>query len=335
MAKVAFFSTQAYDREFFEDKSDRHQIDFFESRLKRKTVDLTKGYDGVCVFVNDHLDADVLKALADNNVKLVALRSAGFNHVDLKAAEEAGIRVMRVPAYSPEAVAEHAVALILTMARKTHKAYNRVRDGNFSLNKLMGFTLSNRTVGVIGTGQIGRAFCNIMLGFGCRIVAYDKYPSDEMKEKGVEYMEFDQVLEASDILSLHCPLTPETKHLINEDSLRKMKKGAMLVNTGRGKLVNTSAVIDSLKKEHLGSLAIDVYEEEEKLFFRDLSDYVIPDEQIAQLMIFPNVLITAHQGFFTRESMEEIARITMKNFDDFEDGKESDNEVNCELIKDC
>lgn len=335
MAKVAFFSTQAYDREFFEDKSDRHQIDFFESRLKRKTVDLTKGYDGVCVFVNDHLDADVLKALADNNVKLVALRSAGFNHVDLKAAEEAGIRVMRVPAYSPEAVAEHAVALILTMARKTHKAYNRVRDGNFSLNKLMGFTLSNRTVGVIGTGQIGRAFCNIMLGFGCRIVAYDKYPSDEMKEKGVEYMEFDQVLEASDILSLHCPLTPETKHLINEDSLRKMKKGAMLVNTGRGKLVNTSAVIDLLKKEHLGSLAIDVYEEEEKLFFRDLSDYVIPDEQIAQLMIFPNVLITAHQGFFTRESMEEIARITMKNFDDFEDGKESDNEVNCELIKDC
>ena len=199
----------------------------------------------------------------------------------------------------------------------------------------MGFTLSNRTVGVIGTGQIGRAFCNIMLGFGCRIVAYDKYPSDEMKEKGVEYMEFDQVLEASDILSLHCPLTPETKHLINEDSLRKMKKGAMLVNTGRGKLVNTSAVIDLLKKEHLGSLAIDVYEEEEKLFFRDLSDYVIADEQIAQLMIFPNVLITAHQGFFTRESMEEIARITMKNFDDFEDGKESDNEVNCELIKDC
>lgn len=335
MAKIAFFSTQAYDRDFFEDKSDRHQIDFFESRLKQKTVDLTKGYDGVCVFVNDHLDADVLKALADNNVKLVALRSAGFNHVDLKAAEEAGIRVMRVPAYSPEAVAEHAVALILTLARKTHKAYNRVRDGNFSLNKLMGFTLSNRTVGVIGTGQIGRAFCSIMLGFGCRIVAYDKYPSDEMKEKGVEYMELNQVLEASDILSLHCPLTPETEHLINENSLRKMKKGAMLVNTGRGKLVNTSAVIDSLKKEHLGSLAIDVYEEEEKLFFRDLSDYVIPDEQIAQLMIFPNVLITAHQGFFTRESMEEIARITLKNFDDFEDGEESDNEVNCELIKDC
>jgi D-lactate dehydrogenase len=242
---------------------------------------------------------------------------------------------MRVPAYSPQAVAEHAVALILTLARKTHKAYNRVRDGNFSLNKLMGFTINSRTVGVIGTGQIGRAFCNIMLGFGCRVVAYDKYPSDEMKNKDVEYLELDKVLSESDILSLHCPLTPETHHLMREDTISKMKKGAMLVNTGRGKLVNTSAVIDSLKKEHLGSLAIDVYEEEEKLFFRDLSDYVIPDEQIAQLMIFPNVLITAHQGFFTRESMEEIARITIKNFDDFEDGNESGNEVNCELIKDC
>ena len=335
MAKIAFFSTQPYDRQFFDNKSDRHQIEYFESRLKRRTVDLAKGYDGICAFVNDHLHAEVLQGLADNGVKLVALRSAGFNHVDLKAAEKAGIRVMRVPAYSPEAVAEHAVALILTLARKTHKAYNRVRDGNFSLDKLMGFTVKNRTIGVIGTGQIGRAFCNIMLGFGCRVVAYDKYPSDEMKNKGVEYLELDQVLSESDILSLHCPLTPETHHLMREDTLSKMKKGAMLVNTGRGKLVNTSAVINSLKKEHLGSLAIDVYEEEEKLFFRDLSDYVIPDEQIAQLMIFPNVLITAHQGFFTRESMEEIARITIKNFDDFEDDKKSDNEVNCELIKDC
>lgn len=333
MTKIAFFSTQAYDRQFFENKSDRHQIDFFESRLRQKTVDLTKGYNGVCAFVNDHLDADVLKALADNGVKLVALRSAGFNHVDLKAAEKNGIRVMRVPAYSPEAVAEHAVALILTLARKTHKAYNRVRDGNFSLDKLMGFTLNKKTIGVIGTGLIGRAFCKIMLGFGCRVVAYDKYPSEEMKDKGVEYLEFDHVLEASDILSLHCPLTLETKHLINEGTLRKMKKGAMLVNTGRGKLVNTASVIDALRKEDLGSLAIDVYEEEEKLFFRDLSDYIIPDEQIAQLMIFPNVLITAHQGFFTRESMEEIARITLKNFDDFEDGNTSVNEVNSKVFK--
>ncbi len=242
---------------------------------------------------------------------------------------------MRVPAYSPEAVAEHAVALILTLARRTHKAYNRVRDGNFSLEKLMGFTIHNRTVGVIGTGQIGQAFCNIMLGFGCKILAYDKYPSDKMKEKGVNYVSLPELLEKSDIVSLHCPLTPETHHLITSETLQQMKKGAMLVNTGRGKLVNTAAVIDSLKKDHLGSLAIDVYEEEEKLFFRDLSDYVIPDEQIAQLMIYPNVLITAHQGFFTKESMDEIARITIKNFDDFEDGKTSDNEVNCELIKDC
>ncbi len=335
MARIAFFSTQSYDRRFFEDQNNGHQFEFFETRLKSKTVELAKGFDGVCVFVNDRLNEEVLNALAEIGVKLVALRCAGFNNVDLKAAEKAGVRVMRVPAYSPEAIAEHALALIMTLARRTHKAYNRVRDGNFSLERLMGFTIHGRTTGVIGTGQIGRAFCNIMLGLGTRVIAYDKYPSEEMKNKGVEYMELDEVLEKSDILSLHCPLTPETHHLINQDTLKKMKKGAMLVNTGRGKLVNTAAVIKSLREDHLGSLAIDVYEEEEKLFFRDLSDYVIRDDQIAQLMIFPNVLITAHQGFFTKESMEEITRITLKNFEDFEKGNDSENDVNCKLIKDC
>ncbi len=335
MARIAFFSTQNYDRQFFESQNSKHRFEFFENRLKSKTVDLARDFDGVCVFVNDRLDEEVLKALAEVGVKLVALRCAGFNNVDLKAAENNGIRVMRVPAYSPQAIAEHALALIMTLSRRTHKAYNRVRDGNFSLERLMGFTIYGKTTGVIGTGQIGRAFCNIMLGLGTRVIAYDKYPSEEMIKKGVEYMELDQVLAQSDILSLHCPLTPETHHLINKDTLQKMKKGAMLVNTGRGKLVNTAAVINSLKEEHLGSLAIDVYEEEEKLFFRDLSDYVIRDDQIAQLMIFPNVLITAHQGFFTKESMEEITRITMKNFDDFEQGKDSENDVNCKLIKDC
>lgn len=336
MAKIAFFSTQSYDRNFFENRTDHnHEFDFHESRLKIKTAELAKGYDGVCVFVNDRLNSEVLKALADNGVRLVALRCAGFNNVDLKAAESNGIRVMRVPAYSPQAVAEHAVALIMTLARKTHKAYNRVRDSNFSLERLIGFTVYGKTVGVIGTGQIGQAFCNIMLGFGARVVAYDKYPSEAMQSKGVEYKELEEVLNISDILSLHCPLTPETHHLINEASLQKMKQGAMLINTGRGKLVNTASVIQALKEGKLGSLGIDVYEEEEKLFFRDLSDFVIRDDQIAQLMIFPNVLITAHQAFFTRESMEEIAKVTLQNFNDFEADKTSKNEVNCQLIKDC
>lgn len=336
MAKIAFFSTQSYDRTFFENRTDHnHKFDFHETRLKIKTVDLARGYDGVCVFVNDRLNAEVLKALADRGVKVVALRSAGFNNVDLKAAEENGIKVMRVPSYSPEAIAEHAIALIMTLARKTHKAYNRVRDSNFSLERLMGFTIHGKTVGVIGTGQIGKAFCNIMQGFGARIVAYDKYPSDELEKEGIEYKSLDEVFNISDIISLHCPLTPETHHLINQDTLKKMKKGAMLINTGRGKLVNTAAVIESLREGHLGSLGIDVYEEEEKLFFRDLSDFVIRDNQIAQLMIFPNVLITAHQGFFTQESMEEIARVTLKNFDDFQEGRESGNEVSCKMIKDC
>ncbi len=336
MAKIAFFSTQSYDRTFFENRTDHnHQFDFHENRLKIKSAGLAKGFDGVCVFVNDRLNEEVLEALADNGVRLVALRCAGFNNVNLKAAEKFGIKVMRVPAYSPQAVAEHAVALIMTLARKTHKAYNRVRDSNFSLERLIGFTIHKKTVGVIGTGQIGQAFCNIMLGFGARVVAYDKYPSQEMKDKGVEYMEQDEVLKISDILSLHCPLTPDTHHLINEDSLKKMKQGAMLINTGRGKLVNTATVIQALKEGQLGSLGIDVYEEEEKLFFRDLSDFVIRDDQIAQLMIFPNVLITAHQAFFTKESMEEIAKITLQNIDDFEAGKESKNEVSCKLIKDC
>ncbi len=335
MAKIAFFSTQSYDRRFFEKASDTHEFEFFETRLTRRTANLADGFDGVCVFVNDKINEEVLSALSDLGVGLVALRCAGFNNVDLKAAEKHGIRVMRVPAYSPEAVAEHAFALIMTLARKTHKAYNRVRDGNFSLERLNGFTIHGKTIGVIGTGRIGQAFCNIALGLGARVLAFDKYPSDEYKNKGVAYMDFDQVLAESDILSLHCPLTPETHHIINSESLQKMKPGAMLINTSRGKLVHTAAVIESLKKEHLGFLGIDVYEQEEKLFFRDLSDLIIRDDQIAQLMIFPNVMVTAHQGFFTKESLEEITKITLRNFDDYDSQSDSDNEVSCKLIKDC
>ncbi len=335
MAKIAFFSTQSYDRRFFETDAGYHEFEFFETRLNVKTLNLAAGFDGVCVFVNDKINEEVMKGLSEIGVGFVALRCAGFNNVNLKAAEKYNIRVMRVPAYSPEAVAEHAMALIMTLARKTHKAYNRVRDSNFSLERLIGFNIFKKTIGVIGTGKIGQAFCHIALGFGARVIAYDKYPSDAMKAKGVEYLEFDDVLAQSDILSLHCPLMPETHHIINKESLAKMKKGAMLINTSRGKLVDTASVIQALKDEHLGFLGIDVYEQEEKLFFRDLSDMVIRDDQIAQLMIFPNVLITSHQGFFTKESMEEITRTTLQNIEDYMSGKTSDNEVSCKLLKDC
>ncbi len=335
MAKIAFFSTQSYDRRFFENSSGKHSFEFFETRLKPNTVKLANGFDGVCVFVNDRVNEEVLKSLSDMKVGLVALRCAGFNNVDLKAAEKYNIRVMRVPAYSPEAVAEHAMALIMSLARKIHKAYSRVREGNFSLEKLSGFTIHGKTIGVIGTGKIGQAFINIAKGFGAEVIAYDKFPNEKVSKDGVRYYDFDTVLAKSDILSLHCPLTPETHHLINRESLAKMKEGAMLVNTSRGKLVDTASVIESLKNGHLGSLAIDVYEQEEKLFFRDLSDLVIRDDQIAQLMIFPNVLITAHQGFFTAESLQEITNTTLKNFDDYQEGRSSENEVSCSLIKDC
>ncbi len=333
MARIAFFSTQPYDRKLFENASEKHEFEFFETRLREQTVNLTQGFDGVCVFVNDKITKEVLQGISENGVKLVALRCAGFNNVDLRAAEKYGVRVLRVPAYSPEAVAEHALALMMTLARKTHKSYNR--DGNFSLVKLNGFTIHGKTVGIIGTGKIGQAFCRILSGMGAKIIAYDKYPSDDMKKLDVEYKELDDVLSESNIVSLHCPLTPETHHIINAQTLSKMKKGAMLINTSRGKLVDTSAVIDALKTEQLGSLAIDVYEEEEKLFFRDLSEKIIRDDQISRLMIFHNVLITAHQGFFTQESLNEIMQTTLKNFDDFERGIESSNEVSCELIKDC
>jgi D-lactate dehydrogenase len=335
MAKFAFFSTRPYDSQFFDSVDTEHKFEYFETRLRPQTVNLAQGFDGVCVFVNDRINEETLSLLDKSNVRLVALRSAGFNNVDLKAAKKHNIRIMRVPAYSPESVAEHALALIMTLARKTHKAYNRVREGNFSLVKLTGFNIHGKTIGVIGTGQIGKAFCRIMNGMGTKIIAYDKFPSDEMKELGVNYTTLDEVLSQSDIVSLHCPLTPETHHIINKETLARMKPNALLVNTSRGKLVDTSATIEALKEERLGSLAIDVYEEEEKLFFRDLSEQIIRDDQIQRLMIFPNVLITAHQGFFTKESLDQITLTTIKNFDDFVAGNDSVNDVNCELIKDC
>ena len=325
--KTAFFSTKSYDIDYFEKYNSTHELQFFEAQLNIKTINLIDGHEAVCVFVNDDLNKDVITKLANKGVKLIALRCAGFNNVDLAAAKVNGIRVVRVPAYSPYAVAEHTVALILTLNRKTHKAYNRVRDANFSLNKLIGFDLHQKTVGVIGTGKIGRIFCEIMQGFGCNVIAFDPYPNSDLIAKGVDYQTLEVLLQTSDIISLHCPLTPETYHIIDAKAIQQMKKGVMLVNTSRGALIDTSAVIDALKSKQIGNLAIDVYEQEEALFFQDLSGEILEDETITRLMTFHNVLITAHQSFFTNEALVQIATTTLENLSDFEKDKELVNEI--------
>jgi D-lactate dehydrogenase len=320
--KVALFSSKSYDEEFFNKMNQNfgHQLDYFETRLNIYTAQLAKGYDAVCVFVNDNVNAETLKILLDQEIKLLTLRCAGFNNVDLKAAEEYGITVLRVPAYSPEAVAEHALALILTLNRKTHKAYNRVREGNFSLERLTGFNISGKTIGVIGTGTIGSAFIRLLKGFTPHFKAFDPYPNEQLIKEGVEYLSLKELLSQSDIISLHCPLTHETYRMINSESLKHIKNGAMLINTSRGKLIDTEAVIDSLRDKRLGSLGIDVYAEEEKLFFKDLSEIIIDDETISRLISLPNVLITAHQAFLTREALEQIAETTLQNITDYEKG---------------
>ena len=327
--KIALFSAKSYDKEYFDkiNKDYNHSITYFEAGLKKDTTNLTQGFDAVCIFVNDNLDKTTIEKIAANHIKIIALRCAGFNNVDIAAADTNNIKVVRVPAYSPQAVAEHAVALILTLNRKTHKAYNRVRESNFSLEKLTGFNLYEKTVGVIGTGIIGRAFCNIMLGFGCIVMAYDIYESDELKSKGVKYVTLDELFQNSDIISLHCPLTPETKHMLNETAFAKMKKGVMVINTGRGALINTKDAIKALKEEKLGYLGIDVYEQETNIFFRDLSGEIMQDEIFARLMTFPNVLVTAHQAFFTSEALEQISHVTLKNLTDFENNTALINEV--------
>ena len=269
--KIALFSSKSYDSDYFRiaNESFHHDITHFETRLRERTAYLVQGFDAVCVFVNDVLDRETIHILKQQEVKLIALRCAGFNNVDLEAASQAGITVVRVPAYSPESVAEHALALILTLNRKTHKAYNRVREGNFSLERLTGFNLFGKTVGVVGPGRIGAAFARIMTGIGCHVLANDKYPDDSLKASGVEYVELEKLLSTSDIISLHCPLTTETTHLVNMKTLKMMKHGVMLINTSRGALINTPDAIASLKNGRIGYLGIDVYEQEEKLFFRD------------------------------------------------------------------
>ncbi len=332
--KVAFFSTKNYDQEYFDraNKKVGHDLTYFEVSLNPSSAKLSSGFGAVCAFVNDRINRETLEELKKNQVGLIALRCAGFNNLDVKAASELGITVMRVPAYSPHAVAEHTVALILSLNRKIHKAYNRVRENNFSLDRLQGFDLYNKTVGVIGTGKIGEVFAKIMLGFGCRVIACDVHKNAELESLGIEYMEMPRVFQTSDIISLHCPLTPGTYQLINKHSLEMMKKGCMLINTSRGKLVNTQDVIESLKERHLGYLGIDVYAEEEKIFFRDLSERIIDDEMISRLLTFPNVLITAHQGFLTHEALEEIAKTTLRNISDFEKGIRNEDEIHLEKI---
>jgi len=333
--KVAVFSTKSYDREWLDrvNSDNKHQFTYFEASLNAATTNLVLGYEAVCVFVNDKIDKDTIEQLAKNNIKLIALRCAGFNNVDIGTATGKNIKVVRVPAYSPEAVAEHAVALILTLNRKTHKAYNRIRENNFSLEKLMGFNLYNKTVGVIGTGKIGAVFCGIMQGFGCKVIAFDINESDDLKRKGVQYKTFSELLSESDIISLHCPLTPETRHLIDKKAFAQIKKGAMIVNTSRGAVINASDAIDALKTGKLGYLGIDAYEQEENLFFKDLSESIIQDDTILRLMSFHNVLITAHQGFFTHEAMEQIAATTIQNLTNFENGLSTENEVSLEHVK--
>jgi D-lactate dehydrogenase len=326
---VAVFSTKPYDREFLSRANERHghDLEFLEVRLDARTAQIANGAEAVCAFVNDRLDSETIGCLAADGTKLIALRSAGFNHVDLPAAGDCGLSVVRVPAYSPYAVAEHTVALMLAVQRRLPRAYNRVRDGNFSLDGLMGFDLRSRRVGIIGTGKIGQIVARILRGFGCSLRAYDPFPSDDVRDLGVRYEDLDTLLGECDVLTLHCPLTPDTHHLIDHEALDKVRPGVMLVNTSRGALVDTRAVIDGLKDGRIGNLAIDVYEEEGDLFFEDLSDRVIRDDVFSRLLTFPNVLVTAHQAFFTEEAMANIAETTLANISAFERGERSGNEV--------
>ena len=333
--RIAVFSTKPYDRQALDEAnaSHGHELVYFEPRLTAETAPLAVGFDAVCPFVNDALSAPVIEALAAGGVRLLTLRSAGFNHVDLAAAEAHGVTVARVPAYSPHAVAEHAVGLILTLNRKLHRAHARVREGNFALGGLLGFDLHGKTVGVVGTGKIGAVFCRIMQGFGCRLLVSDPRPSPEVIALGAEIVPFDALLGASDIIALHLPLNPATHHLIDADAIAQMKPGAMLINTSRGGLIDTRAVIEGLKDGTIGALGLDVYEEEADLFFEDLSHTVIQDDVFARLLTFPNVLITGHQGFFTREALASIADTTLSNATSFERGEGELHTVTADAVR--
>lgn len=327
--KVAVFSAKSYDRKFLEaaNASYGHELTYFEARLNHSTRVLATGFPAVCIFINDQLDASTLEAIAKQGTQLLALRSAGFNHVDMAAAQDLGLTVVRVPAYSPYAVAEHTVGLMLTLNRKIHRAYARVREGNFALDGLLGFDMHNRTVGIIGTGKIGAIVAHILKGFGCNLLAYDTHPNPECTALGVSYVSLTDLFGASDIITLHCPLTPHTYHLINAAALEQMRFGVMMINTSRGALIETESVIQALKSGKIGYLGLDVYEQEADLFFEDLSNTVIQDDVFQRLLTFPNVLITGHQAFFTENAIKNIAETTLANISDFEQGRPCANQV--------
>ena len=327
--KIAFYSTKPYDRIWFEPLGREYGFDihFIEAACNQETVFMAKGCDAVCIFVNDYVSADMIEELYEMKVKAILLRSAGFNHVDIREAEDK-ITVLRVPSYSPEAVAEFAMAMLLTVNRMTHKAYNRTREFNMSLNGLMGMNLYEKTAGVIGTGKIGQAMINILNGFQMRVLCYDPFP---VKGLEAEYVSLNELFGQSDVISLHCPLTSETRYMINKDSIRNMKDGVYLVNTSRGGLINTDDLIDAMLANKFGGVGLDVYEEEEGVFYEDRSGEIITDDNLARLMTFPNVLLTSHMGFFTVEAMEAIARTTLENAYALENGLPLVNQVGKEM----
>ena len=326
---IAVFSAKPYDRQFLDaaNADHGHRIRYLDDPLNADTAGLAAGHRGVCIFVNDEANEAVLDVLAHGGTQLIALRCTGYNNVDLKAAAARGIKVVRVVDYSPNSVAEHAVALLMAINRKVHRAYNRTRDFNFALDGLMGFDLCGKTVAVIGTGKIGRVFARIMVGFGCNVIGYDAYPSPEFEALGGRYARVEEVGANADIVSLHCPLTPQTYHIIGVDMLARAKRGALLINTSRGGLVDTEAAIEALKSGQLGGLAIDVYEQEADVFFRDLSGTIVNDDVLQRLMTFPNVIVTGHQAFLTREAVSTICETTLRSITEFETGQALTNEI--------
>ena len=335
MNKIAFFDAKDYDIASFKNanKDERFEIKFYETKLSIDTVNLANGYDCVCIFVNDNVDKEVIDALSAAGVKLIALRCAGYNNVDIEHAF-GKIHVVRVPAYSPYAVAEHAMALLLTSIRRIHKAYIRTRDHNFSLSGLTGFDLHGKTVGVVGTGKIGRIFAGICKGFGMNVLAYDKFPA---KDSDLTYVTLDEIWEKSDVISFHCPLTDETKHMVNKESIAKMKKGVVLVNTSRGALIDSEALLEGIKDRQIGAACLDVYEEESDVFFHDFSGHIINDDILARLISMPNVIVTSHQAFLTNEALSNIADTTLSNIAQFEKEGRCDNELcyKCEKFGGC
>ena len=330
MERIVFFGAKSYDRESFDKVNEKFgfELKYFKAHPTLDNVSLTQGATAVCVFVNDPVNADIVRAMADHGVKLIALRCAGYNNVDLQAAAEVGIRVVRVPAYSPHAIAEYALALMLAADRHIPRAVTRTRDGNFSLQGLLGFDLYGKTLGVIGTGKIAKVLVRMLSGFGMTILGYDPYPDEEFAlVNAMQYVTLDELFQRSDIITLHCPLTPETRYVINAESIAKMKDGVMIVNTGRGQLIDTNALIEGLKSRKIGSAALDVYEEEGNYFYEDTSDAVIVDDILARLLSFNNVYVTSHQAFFTREALHNIANTTLRNVKDFVEGKSLINEV--------